>query len=240
MVPVWLHDLAILSLAIAGLCAAIVVLDEIRHPQKMWIMNCVWPLAILFGSLVWTWGYFTYGRSKPAPQKKGADQSHGNMHPPFPVMVAKAASHCGAGCTLGDIIAELVALAFPGIAILFGWQSLFEDKIFAVWILDFLVAYGLGIVFQYFTIAPMRGLSPGAGIIAALKADTLSLIAWQLGMYGFMAFAHFIIFRGWLHVSPDASTPEFWFAMQIAMLFGFATSFPVNWWLLKAGLKEKM
>jgi hypothetical protein len=28
--------------------------------------------------------------------------------------------------------------------------------------------------------------------------------------------------------------------MQIAMLFGFVTSYPVNWWLLKAGLKEKM
>jgi hypothetical protein len=28
--------------------------------------------------------------------------------------------------------------------------------------------------------------------------------------------------------------------MQIAMLCGFVTSYPVNWWLLRAGLKEKM
>lgn len=28
--------------------------------------------------------------------------------------------------------------------------------------------------------------------------------------------------------------------MQIAMSFGFLTSYPVNWWLLRSGLKEKM
>jgi hypothetical protein len=33
---------------------------------------------------------------------------------------------------------------------------------------------------------------------------------------------------------------EFWFMMQIAMLAGFAVSYPVNWWLIRAGLKEVM
>jgi hypothetical protein len=33
---------------------------------------------------------------------------------------------------------------------------------------------------------------------------------------------------------------EFWSTMQVAMIFGFLTSYPVNWWLLRAGLKEKM
>ena len=28
--------------------------------------------------------------------------------------------------------------------------------------------------------------------------------------------------------------------MQIAMLCGFATSYPVNWWLIRAGIKERM
>jgi hypothetical protein len=35
---------------------------------------------------------------------------------------------------------------------------------YAVWMLDFVFAYVLGIVFQYYAIVPMRGLSPrGAG-----------------------------------------------------------------------------
>jgi hypothetical protein len=28
--------------------------------------------------------------------------------------------------------------------------------------------------------------------------------------------------------------------MQISMLFGFATSYPVNWWLIESGVKERM
>ena len=33
---------------------------------------------------------------------------------------------------------------------------------------------------------------------------------------------------------------EFWFMMQIAMMFGFMTSYPVNWWLIRQGVKEAM
>jgi hypothetical protein len=28
--------------------------------------------------------------------------------------------------------------------------------------------------------------------------------------------------------------------MQIGMLAGFLTSYPVNWWLVRRGIKEKM
>ena len=28
--------------------------------------------------------------------------------------------------------------------------------------------------------------------------------------------------------------------MQIAMMAGFVTSYPVNWWLINSGLKERM
>jgi hypothetical protein len=101
-------------------------------------------------------------------------------------------------------------------------------------------AYAFGIVFQYFTIGPLRGISFGKGLLAAIKADTLSLTAWQVGMYGFMAIAYFAIFRAGLGVKLATDTPEFWFMMQIAMLCGFVTAYPVNWWLLHKGLKERM
>jgi hypothetical protein len=77
-------------------------------------------------------------------------------------------------------------------------------------------------------------------LIAAIKADTLSLTAWQIGMYGFMAIAYFVTFRYGLGVKLATDTVEFWFMMQIAMLCGFMTSYPVNWWLIRAGLKERM
>jgi hypothetical protein len=86
----------------------------------------------------------------------------------------------------------------------------------------------------------MRDLSAAQGLAAAVKADTLSLSAWQIGMYGFMAFAQFHLFRGLLGVRLEPTSAEFWLMMQIAMLAGFATSYPVNWWLITIRIKEKM
>ncbi|MGN6102551.1 MAG: DUF4396 domain-containing protein [Devosia sp.] len=243
MVPAWLHILAIAVLVLGFVCAAIIVWDEFRHPQTMWIMNVVWPVNALFGTVFWLWGYFRYGRLATREQMMAAKQQNReppNKGKPFPAMVAEGASHCGSGCTVGDICAEWLAFGVPAIAVALGWHSLFPDKIFAVWILDYMFAYLLGIVFQYFTIAPMRGLGLWQGLWAAVKADTLSLTAWQIGMYGFMAIAYFWIFGGLIGKRLEVNTVEFWFMMQIAMLFGFATSFPVNWWLIKVGLKERM
>jgi hypothetical protein len=219
------------------------MVDETRHPQHMWIMNVVWPVCALFGTVCWLWGYFRFGRlatKEEVMRAKKAGQEPPNKTKPFPAMVAEAASHCGSGCTLGDICAEWLAFTVPTIAIWFGWQSVFPEKIFAVWVLDYVFAYAFGIVFQYFTIAPMRNLGLAQGVWAAIKADTLSLTAWQVGMYGFMAVAFFWIFRTVLGTELRVASPEFWFMMQIAMVFGFLTSYPVNWWLIKRGIKEKM
>jgi len=231
------------TLLLGAGCALVIVVDEVIHPQHMWIMNVVWPITALFGTVFWLWAYFKYGRLATKEQvMRAKEQKHPppNQGKPFPVMVGEAASHCGSGCTLGDIIAEWLAFSFPAIAVWLGWHTVFSEKIFAVWILDYIFAYLFGIFFQYYTIAPMRNLGFAEGIWAAIKADTLSLTAWQIGMYGFMAVAFFWIFRDILGTELKVNTPEFWFMMQIAMICGFITSYPVNWWLLRTGLKEKM
>lgn len=106
--------------------------------------------------------------------------------------------------------------------------------------LDFIFAFGLGIAFQYFAIVPMRGLSPKEGLKAAVKADTFSLLSWQVGMYGAMALLQLWIFPAAFGVKAEVNSWEFWFAMQIAMICGFVTSYPVNWYLVSVGIKEKM
>jgi hypothetical protein len=231
--PHWLGSLSIASILLGVVCAVAIVIDECRRPQRMWIMNLVWPLTALFGSVLWLAAYFAWGRG-------GSNDKEKQPEPPFPVMVLKGTSHCGAGCTLGDIIAEWAAFLFPTLAVWFGWHGIFEEKTFAVWIPDFIVAFLLGVLFQYFTIKPMRDLSSWQGVVAALKADIASITAWQLGMYGVMAIIQFLWFRpAYGGVAPVAS-PEFWFAMQLSMLAGFATSYPVNWWLIRWGVKERM
>ncbi|NMT63204.1 DUF4396 domain-containing protein [Marinobacter orientalis] len=48
------------------------------------------------------------------------------------------------------------------------------------------------------------------------------------------------IFAVVLNHKLAVSSAEFWFMMQIAMIFGVLTSYPVNWWLIKRGTKEAM
>ncbi|WP_428390394.1 DUF4396 domain-containing protein [Lichenicoccus sp.] len=244
MIPAWLHDLSIAFLVLGGLCAVIIAVDVIRHPQHMWIMSVVWPVTALFGTVWVVWQYFTYGRLAEHSRAHAAMQRDEEMPSskltPHAIKVANGALHCGSGCTLGDICAEWLVFLVPTVAVWCGWHSLFGEEIFATWIVDYLFAYAFGIVFQYFTIAPMRGLSLGPGIWAAIKADTLSLTSWQLGMYGFMAIAYFYLFGALLGVRLTANHVEFWFMMQIAMLCGFATAYPMNWWLIRIGVKETM
>ena len=224
--------LSVCSLVIAGLCALLILVDILRgYRQHMWIMNLVWPITALYSGPLGLWAYFTIGRNSThramhAAQARGG---HVAMHDrPFWQSVGLAATHCGSGCTLGDLLAEGIVMSLLPF-------TLFGHRIFAAWVVDYIFAFVIGIAFQYFTIVPMRKLSPGR-LLAALKADTLSLSAWQVGMYGWMAIATFSIFGFEL----GAGNPVFWFMMQIAMLAGFATSYVVNWWLVSVGVKEKI
>lgn len=223
-VPAWLHTLAILSLSLAVLCTLWVLIDLYRRPQPMAVMNAVWPLTMLWAGLPGLWLYRRIGRAS-----SGAAAHHSHGQRPFHQSVMLGASHCGSGCTLGDLLAETLVIVVP--------VSLFGQRVFGTWAVDFVLAFLLGIVFQYFSIKPMRKLSRWQGLKAAVKADTLSLLAWQIGMYGWMALCVFGLFS---EAALPKSEPVFWFMMQLAMYVGFVISCPVNAWLIQRGVKEAM
>jgi hypothetical protein len=235
--PTWLYMLAWLALIMGFVCSVILILDEFMHPQHMWIMNVVWPINALYWGPVAVWAYYRWGRlsKKPGVMEAGQHADESPAKPkPFWAMVAVADSHCGAGCTLGDIIAEwtmyAVGLNFFG--------AMRHHGLLTAYVLDYTFAFVLGIAFQYFTIAPMRGLGFWPGIRAAIQADTLTLTSFEIGLFGWMALDHFVLFRG--NPAFSVNTPVYWFMMQIGMILGFLTSYPVNWWLLKRGIKERM
>lgn len=220
------------SIAVSVLCAVGIAGHEVRRPQKMMVMNFVWPITALYLSVFGVWMYLRFGL-KMAAGHEGMDSMHGehrgSVSGPSLSEAMVSATHCGAGCTLGDIVTEWV-LFVTGATILGSalWASL-------VW--DFVAAWTLGILFQYFTIKPMGQLSAAQALAAAIKADTLSIIAFQVGMYGWMLLVHLRLFaQQHLH----ANEPVYWLMMQVAMVCGFVTSIPMNWWLLKMGWKESM
>ncbi len=230
--------LAWISIGVAMVCSIIIAVDEVRRPQRMGIMNVVWPVTALYFSVFGLWAYFTLGRKKSKATAQANSAAGDSMAmggdknaPPTLAQVAEGTSHCGAGCMISDVGTEF-AIAAAGL-------TLFGSVLWAEYLLDFLVAWAVGILFQYFAIKPMRDdLSPAGAIWVAIKADTLSILAFQIGMYLFMALVYFKLFPAPHHLTPF--NPLYWLMMQIAMICGFATSFPMNRLLIGLGLKEKM
>lgn len=69
---------------------------------------------------------------------------------------------------------------------------------------DYLAAIALGVLFQYFAIAPMRGLELRKGLMQAAKADVVSLSSFEVGLFGWMALICFVFFPQ-PHLLPDDS-----------------------------------
>ena len=225
----WIEAIGWFSLAIAFASALLIAADIFGrgYRQKMAIMDLVYPITALNWGPVAAWFYFAHGRrqSKPVIERMG---------PPDPEkmprwnFLSKAVSHCGAGCTLGDIAGEWLVLS---LGLLIAGKSLLAD-----FPMDFAWAWALGIVFQYFTIVPMRDIGKVRGIWAAIKVDTLSIVAFQVGLFAGMAIYQELIFAPGL----PKTTATYWMMMQLSMILGFFTALPVNNWLIRSGLKEKM
>lgn len=228
-------------IVIGILSALSITIDILKHPQKeMPIMNLVWPINGLWAGIFGVWAYFTIGKNRKMDMS-GMDMSNmkmddmdmsnmkmsDNKYSSFWQGVVADTLHCGAGCSLADLIGPWLFLVFP--------FTIFNNYTFGEWTLDYFLALLTGVTFQYAAISPMMNEKGPKIWLRALKIDFLSLTSWQVGMYGWMALVIFVWFG---RLSP--STPEFWFMMQIAMCCGFITAYPVNWWLVKAGIKMGM
>lgn len=120
-----------LSIVIAMVCAAGIALDEVRRPQKMAVMNVVWPVTALYFSVLALWGCWRLGRSSGkgtlqagtmhhhahAANQSGTQSGKGLDRGPTPAQVAVGTSHCGAGCTIADLACEFW-IAGSGITLL--------------------------------------------------------------------------------------------------------------------------
>ena len=220
-----------LYMALCLLCCLYILFRQRQRPAPMMrIMLLVWPIITLWAGPVGIWAYETATRGHDDRRR-----AHGGMpgmdmaapRRPDRVSVMTGTLHCGAGCTLADVIGPFLFGLAP--------FALFGSLMYGEWALDYVLALIIGVFFQYAGLAAMsrkRGLPLW---FRAFKVDFLSLTAWQVGMYGWMAVSAFLLFGP---LPPDR--PLFWFMMQISMFCGFLTAYPMNWWLMRAGIKSPM
>ena len=229
MPPAWLTDLSWAAIILAGGCSLWIAADLwVRgHRQQMGIMEAVWPITALYYGPVAIWGYRRFGLPK-SPQWQAEHGLAESPEQPSWASVATGVSHCGAGCTLGDLCAEWAVFGLGA--------SIIGLSLLPEYIGDYLLALAFGIAFQYLAIAPMRGLGARKGLVEAAKADVLSLTSFEVGLFGWMALMQFVIFPQ--HINPDR--PTYWFLMQVGMVVGYFTAWPANVWLIRRGIKQAM
>ena len=163
------------------------------------------------------------------PKQEAQDMPHCHHHSssrPMWATVLIGVHHCGAGCVLGDLVGEWLV---------FGTHTTLAHR--AIWaelLIDYAFALLFGILFQYFSIAPMSGEYGPKSLWRAAKADVLSLTSFEVGAFGWM-----VAFQvGIWSYGLEMGTWTYWWMMQVGMVLGFGTAVPVNWWLIGKGVKE--
>ncbi len=239
------------AVAVGVLSAAAIAWDigVAGYRQQMGVMDLVWPITGLYWGPMALWLYFRRARrmSPKWAAANGVDledlMSDEEDDPPTYGAyarknwwaISKGAAHCGAGCSLGDLLGEWLVYVTAWSIAIFAAEG--ANSLMAMFVADFVLAWTLGIAFQYFSIVPMReDIGRLEGIWAAIKADTLSIASFQIGMFGWMALFHLVLWQPPLTVA----SPTYWFMMQVGMICGYLTTWPVNALLVKHGIKEKM
>ncbi|MDQ2950463.1 MAG: DUF4396 domain-containing protein [Acidobacteriota bacterium] len=102
--------------------------------------------------------------------------------------------------------------------------------------LEYVLGFGFGwSIFQALFMRDMAGGSYTRSLSKTFFPELLSMNCLMAGMVPVMILA--------MKSSPashDPTGPAFWFVMSMALLVGFITAYPMNWWLVSRNLKHGM
>ena len=131
--------------------------------------------------------------------------------------------HCVAGDGVGILAGAVIA-------------SLFHlPKITDIG-LEYVLGFGFGwCVFQSLFMRGMAGGSYRRALSRTFFPELLSMNCLMAGMVPAMTLA-----MASAPASRDPSEPAFWFIMSMALLVGFITAYPMNWWLVSRHMKHGM
>ena len=131
--------------------------------------------------------------------------------------------HCVAGDGVGILAGAVIA-------------SLFQLPRIADVALEYVLGFAFGwSIFQALFMRGMAGGSYKRSLTGTFFPELLSMNCLMAGMVPVMTLAMHYVPRG-----HDPLGPTFWFIMSMALLVGFITAYPMNWWLVSHHLKHGM
>ncbi len=218
--PGWVDPVAKVFVALAVL-AAIAVAYEIYgrgYRQRVRSMEAVWALSALW---LGPFALPLYARTgRPRSDKWQAEHPTGGELG-LSAAAASGGLPGGAASLIGHVLGVPIVLAA-------GW-SLFGVDMFAMIAVIAVLAIAMLFAFEYSTAA--RRDVGGKTVGAALLVATVTVLAFDLGMGGWMLVLHFN------ELLPPLTSVNFLFLMQIGIVLGFLTGYPAVALLLKRGTK---
>ncbi len=211
-VPAWLTPIAWAFIALALLTAALIAADIFGRSRRHGNLaqELVWVASGLYlGPLAW-WLYARRGRT--VSEARNSPASRDDVSPAeasLPGGAASAAAHL-----IGVPLVLASGLTIAGIDL---WVML-------------LVIGSLAIVLLFgFEWAAAASQGRTVAVAAAAGAAVLTVLAFDIGMAGWMLLLHFTEYM------PPASEGTFWFLMQIGIILGLVTGYPVASALARRG-----
>ena len=203
----WLEILSYIAITIGIIQFLVITIDVIRHPQMMFVMNIVWPITGLYFPVAGIWFYFKLGR-KDRKKHDHAHDSSEHMHHSH----EDHHEHHHSKKPFGKVFCIYDPLQQRVLGRRFNWRTnrIFNGmddcrkRTFADYVVEFILAYIAGIAFQYYGMS-MKDNGSKDELKNAVKADTWSLIAFEIGMFGWMALSHYVF----LHRHPNQTARSF-------------------------------
>jgi len=130
-------------------------------------------------------------------------------------------------CVAGDGVGILAGAVIAAISELSGFTDI---------ALEYVLGFGFGwSIFQALFMRSMAGGSYTRSLTGTFFPELLSMNCLMAGMVPVMTviMVHF-------PDSHNVMSPAFWFVMSMALLVGFITAYPINWWLVSNHLKHGM
>lgn len=211
-----IHFALVVWFVLTALSLVYVAFDAFTHNPELGVMKLGWVLVTLYG-----------GPVAAALYVLSCKEPHPGEHKAFIKLLWKQALGSTVHCIAGDATGIVVAAAITTTLGLPMWQDL---------IAEYALGFSFGLlIFQALFMKDIMGGSYVGALRRSFLPEWLSMNGVMAGMIPAMV---------WLMASDmkamDPGSLRFWGTMSLATLVGGVIAYPVNVWLVAAGLKHGM
>jgi Domain of unknown function (DUF4396) len=213
----WIDLVLIGWFTLTAIAVVYVAWDAFTNNPELTVMKWGWVLATLYTGPLGA-GLYVLSCKEPRPG------THEEFIRPLWKQAVGSTIHCVAGDATGIVIAATIT-ATLGLPM---WVDLMTEYVFGF-------AFGL-FVFQALFMKDMLGGSYRQALRHSFLPEWLSMNAMMAGMVPVMV----SIMMGRDMRAMEPTQLLYWWSMSLGIIVGFVIAYPVNAWLVWAGLKHGM